>query len=124
MHRDKYNAAWGIKLAPATSAVLESRSKHPSKSKVHVPVALQRKRRSATQRLNDALTAVERLEEELDIECRWTPATSEYSSTLKYIEERKYYAAVDKLELLLIQRLGELARLNVGGVGTCLIYIT
>lgn len=41
----------------------------------------------------------------------------EYTSTLQYVADRKYYAAVDRLEFLLTQRLGEIAKLNVGGLG-------
>lgn len=90
-----------------------------------------RKRQAATQRLNLRLTAVERLESELEIVKRWEPSMPEYISAHQYVAERKYYAAVDRLEFLLTQRLAEIAKLNVGGLGMaflqslpCLLLLT
>lgn len=48
---------------------------------------------------------------------RWTPATPEYVETLLYISERRYHQALNNLQRLVTQRLFELHRLNLSGVG-------
>ncbi|KAG8708373.1 hypothetical protein FRC09_001286 [Ceratobasidium sp. 395] len=74
-------------------------------------------RQSAQYRLNNALIVVERLEAELDITECWTPGMPEYAEALKSAREQKYRAALDCLQQLLLQRLLELAHLNIGGFG-------
>jgi hypothetical protein len=58
-----------------------------------------------------------RLEEEIGIENRWTPACREYNDALTMISERKYRKALDHLERLYVQRMFELTKLGLGGVG-------
>ena len=43
--------------------------------------------------------------------------TPEYMDTLKYLHERKYQRALNKLHRLLILRMFELSRLNVAKTG-------
>ena len=50
---------------------------------------------------------------------RWTYATPEYIETLKYLRERKYHRALNKLQRLLILRMFELSKLNVAKTGEC-----
>ncbi|KAG8677995.1 hypothetical protein FRC09_020216, partial [Ceratobasidium sp. 395] len=99
---------WGA----SSSAVASGEVNSPATSD------LQRaQRQSAQYRLNNALIVVERLEAELDITERWTPGMPEYAEAHKDARERKYRAALDRLQQLLLQRLLELARLNIGGFG-------
>ncbi|KAG6835638.1 hypothetical protein H0H93_016291 [Arthromyces matolae] len=53
------------------------------------------------------------MEERMNISERWTPSTSEYIKTSKYMSERNYEKALDKLQKLVIQRLFELHKLNL-----------
>lgn len=48
---------------------------------------------------------------------RWTPDTPEYMETARYIRERQYHQALNHLQRLVIQRLFELHRLNLSGIG-------
>ncbi|KAG8752940.1 hypothetical protein FRC12_011728 [Ceratobasidium sp. 428] len=105
---EAFQKAWGA----TSSAVASGEANSPAKSD------LQRaQRQSAQYRLNNALIVVERLEAELDITERWTPGMPEYAEALKSAREQKYRAALDRLQQLLLQRLLELARLNIGGFG-------
>ncbi|KAL0063569.1 hypothetical protein AAF712_009486 [Marasmius tenuissimus] len=72
-------------------------------------------------------TALERykatLEELLDFENdhghfrQWEPSDSDYQETVKAMRSRNYCQALDKLERLVVQRLLELTKLNMSGVG-------
>ncbi|KAG9086850.1 hypothetical protein FS749_003328 [Ceratobasidium sp. UAMH 11750] len=104
-----YTKVWGVS---PHSITLQENSEPPVSSQ-----SVLRQRRSAQQRLNAVCTAVERLENELEISHRWTLKMPEYVETLQYIKERKYRSAVDRLEFLLLQRLLELLRLNIAGIG-------
>lgn len=58
-----------------------------------------------------------RLEEELDIETRWTTDSPQYQEALVLMSERQYRRALDTLELLVVQRLFELTKLGLSGTG-------
>ena len=59
-----------------------------------------------------------RFEEEHSIETRWTPSSSEYNNALIIVSERMYRKALNTLERLFVQRLLELTKLGINGVGT------
>ena len=58
-----------------------------------------------------------RIEEAYGIVERWTPMSPEYQEALITLNEQHYRRAVDSLERLIIQRLFELAKLGMSGVG-------
>jgi hypothetical protein len=58
-----------------------------------------------------------RIEEVLGIEARWTSNSPEYQDALTVLNQRKYRRALDKLERLLVQRMFELTKLGMSGVG-------
>ena len=62
------------------------------------------------------------MEVKLNIATRWGVTSPEYLSTLKYVQERKYQRALDRLQRLVIQRLFELHKLNLSGIGMSLFY--
>jgi hypothetical protein len=62
-----------------------------------------------------------RFEEEHAIEKRWTSTTQEYIDGLLLTNERRYRRAIDKLERLVVQRLLELTKLSMSGVGMSLL---
>lgn len=79
-------------------------------------------RRVAAERYNQLLHDVVQMEVNLSITTRWQPADTEYIKTIKYMSERTYQRALDKLQQLVIQRLFELNRLNLAATGMYLIY--
>lgn len=62
-----------------------------------------------------------RYEEANDIAIRWTPTMSEYEDALVVVRERKYRRALDDLERLVVQRLFEMKKLGMSGVGMLLL---
>ena len=58
-----------------------------------------------------------RFKEEHQILTRWTPDSAPYKEAEKLLAERSYRRAVDNLEHLVIQRLFELTKLGMNGVG-------
>ena len=78
---------------------------------------LETKRRYAHERYDRILHQVLELEDHMGIMKRWTPATPEYAETVRYISERRYHQALNNLQRLVTQRLFELHRLNLSGVG-------
>ncbi|TFK59155.1 hypothetical protein BDN72DRAFT_906109 [Pluteus cervinus] len=56
-------------------------------------------------------------EESKGIITRWTPTCPEWVKTSKYMIERKYHLAVDNLERLYVQRMLELTKLGLSGLG-------
>ncbi len=59
-----------------------------------------------------------RMEEELGIEERWLPGSPEYAQGIEELGCRKYRLALDHLERLVIQRMFELTKLGMSGIGT------
>ena len=51
------------------------------------------------------------------IETRWTSETKEYQLAAREHTQHKYLKAVDELERLVVQRLLEMAKLGIAGVG-------
>ena len=78
---------------------------------------LESQRRAAADRLDGLLIDVANMESRLDITQRWIPGETRYNETLKYVAERTYHRALDKLHKLVVQRLFELQKLNIAGTG-------
>lgn len=74
----------------------------------------------AYDRYTKAATAIVSLEEALKIDVRWTTASREYQDALARMAERDWRRALDKLELLMVQRMFELAKTHTFGTGTSL----
>ena len=58
-----------------------------------------------------------RYEEEHGIVNRWDESSQEYKDALNLLTKREYRRAVDNLERLVVQRLLELTKLGMNGVG-------
>lgn len=67
-----------------------------------------------------AIRAVADLETHLLLKDPWTKDTPAYKDMVKYIRQRQYHRALDKLEQLVVQWLFELSKANVVGMGTYL----
>jgi hypothetical protein len=80
---------------------------------------LETERRYARERHDKVLHQVLELEDHMGITKRWMPDTPEYAETVRYISERRYHQSLDNLQRLVTQRLFELHRLNLSGIGWC-----
>ena len=80
---------------------------------------METERRHARERHDKVLYQVLELENHMGVTKRWTPTTPEYAETVRYISERRYHRALDNLQRLVTQRLFELHRLNLSGIGQC-----
>jgi hypothetical protein len=78
---------------------------------------LETQRRYASEKVDYLIREVTAMEVKLNISARWTITSPEYLSTIKYVQERKYQRALDNLQRLVVQRLFELHRLNLSGIG-------
>jgi hypothetical protein len=82
----------------------------------------------AAERRSELLLEVVSMEVKMGIVSRWQPADTRYIETVKYMAERKYHQALDRLQKLVIQHLFELNKLNLAGTGARLyelcIYVS
>ncbi len=62
-------------------------------------------------------TLVCEFENSYGIEERWTPETQSYKDAQVLLSERRYRRALDELERLVVQRLFEMTKLGMSGVG-------
>jgi len=58
-----------------------------------------------------------RYEEQHGIATRWSESSQQYQDALSLLTEREYRRAIDNLERLIVQRLLELTKLGMNGVG-------
>lgn len=70
--------------------------------------------------INDELIE---MEEEMGIEHRWLPGSAEYREGAKVLVERRYRRAIDTLERLIVQRLFELSKLGMSGLGKSVAFL-
>ena len=78
---------------------------------------VEKRRREAREKYDNLLGDVLEMESMLGIDTRWTPADTQYQEGLKYLVERTYRRALDKVHKLVIQQLFELHKLNIAGIG-------
>ncbi|KAJ7326440.1 hypothetical protein DFH08DRAFT_916887 [Mycena albidolilacea] len=74
-------------------------------------------RRHGKEKVEKDLESVQELERQLDIADRWTPASPRWESTTVAIKRRKYRLALDALELLIVERIFELTKINRSQTG-------
>ena len=65
-----------------------------------------------------------RYEEEHHITTRWAPTSQEYLDALTVVTERKYRQAINDLERLVVQRLFEMTKLGMSGVGMSIFLLS
>lgn len=75
------------------------------------------RRRQAREAYDNLLSDVVEMETMLGVDTRWVPEDPEYQEAAKYLAERKYHRALNKVHKLVIQRLFELHKLNIAGTG-------
>lgn len=77
---------------------------------------LETRRRHANERYNQILFDVLDMELRMGTQ-RWEPSTPQYQATVKYIAERKYHRALNKVHRLVVLRLFELHKMNLSQTG-------
>jgi hypothetical protein len=82
---------------------------------------LETERRHLLERKDNILREVIEMEVKMGILRRWQPADREYLDTIKYIQMRKFYRALDELRRLIVQRLFELHKLNLSQTGMIIL---
>ncbi|PIL29500.1 hypothetical protein GSI_08308 [Ganoderma sinense ZZ0214-1] len=78
---------------------------------------LERSRRVLLERVDRLTAEAIAIESEFHVRSRWQPGDEQYMKTLEYINNRRYYRALGKVQRLVIQRLFELHRLNLAQTG-------
>ena len=76
-------------------------------------------RRHAKEKTEKDLNSVQELEALLDIQERWTTTSQKWVETTIAIKKRKYQLALDELELLIVERIFELTKMNRSETGAC-----
>jgi CRISPR/Cas system-associated exonuclease Cas4 (RecB family) len=79
-------------------------------------------RRHAKEKVEKDLESVHALEVKLDVGERWTVASLKWVATVVEIKKRKYQLALDALELLIVERIFELTKMNQSQTGSSSIY--
>ncbi|KAJ7074925.1 hypothetical protein B0H15DRAFT_792589 [Mycena belliarum] len=74
-------------------------------------------RRHGKEKVSKDLECVQELERVLEIGERWTTTSPEWVSTVVEVKKRKYQLALDELELLIVERIFELTKMNQSQTG-------
>ncbi|KAJ7143092.1 hypothetical protein C8R43DRAFT_954234 [Mycena crocata] len=74
-------------------------------------------RRRAKEKVERDQDTVEELEEILKITARWTTTSPKWLSTVVEVKKRRYQTALDALELLIVERIFELTKMNQSQTG-------
>ncbi|KAJ7730105.1 hypothetical protein DFH07DRAFT_756414 [Mycena maculata] len=74
-------------------------------------------RRHAKEKVEKDLESVQALEAVLEVAERWTLASPKWAATVVEIKRRKYQLALDALELLIVERIFELTKMNQSQTG-------
>ncbi|KAJ7131812.1 hypothetical protein C8R43DRAFT_895516, partial [Mycena crocata] len=74
-------------------------------------------RRHAKEKVTKDLDSVHELEDMLQIVERWTTASPKWWATVEAIKKQKYQLALDGLELLIVERIFELTKMNRSQTG-------
>lgn len=88
---------------------------------VSATLRMETRRRVARERCDNLLHDIVEMEARLCITQRWAPGDPIYIETMKYIAERNYHRAVDRVHELVVKRLFELQKLNIAGTGKLFI---
>jgi hypothetical protein len=69
------------------------------------------------------MNRADEIERQLKIEERWSAEDPHYLEALKYIDNRTFINAVERLEGLVVQRLFELSKANLAATGVLYIQL-
>jgi hypothetical protein len=78
---------------------------------------IETQRRHAMEVHSKTLAAIHDLEIRLGIATRWRPGDAEWVAATKMLGKRRYQRALDELEGLVVARMFELSKVNMGDTG-------
>jgi len=78
---------------------------------------LESARRAAMDKMMVAIDAVHDLEVKLNIKQTWTEDDPEYQDAAWYLQHRDFHHALDCVQQLVVQRLFEMSKANIAGIG-------
>ena len=84
---------------------------------------LESARRAATDGLLVSIRAIEDLEGKLNIGQSWTEDDPAYQEAERYLRRRDFHRALDKVQQLVVQRLFEMSKANIAGMGNVILSI-
>ncbi|KAJ7662365.1 hypothetical protein B0H17DRAFT_901797, partial [Mycena rosella] len=64
---------------------------------------------------NRDMEAVHEMEAKLGVNSTWTTESPEYKAAVKAVKEKKFNDALNKLKLLIVERIFELTKINSNG---------
>jgi hypothetical protein len=73
--------------------------------------------RHAAEVVAQHLASVQDLEEKLNVDVRWTMESPEWIAAVKLLKEKRFSDALNALELLIVQRIFELTKINRSQTG-------
>ncbi|KAH0833454.1 hypothetical protein J3R83DRAFT_12573 [Lanmaoa asiatica] len=94
-----------------------STSNHTYSTNLSQTRKLETARRHATERFNVLLADVAAMELKMGITRTWEPTDEPYVETMKYIRQQQYHCALRDLQRLVVLRLMELHKMNLGQAG-------
>ncbi|KAJ7206125.1 hypothetical protein GGX14DRAFT_535569 [Mycena pura] len=104
------------KLGTIRTAIRNSRDQdslcNPSKA-----ASDKRSMKHAEEIVRRDLEAVQALENQLDIDERWSPTSPGWISAIKLLKEKKFFNALDSLEELIVQQIFEMTKINQSQTG-------
>ncbi|KAF8202827.1 hypothetical protein K438DRAFT_2102387, partial [Mycena galopus ATCC 62051] len=106
-----FRAKYSVVAAEARKAQGDDGTYMPGVSKAELA------RRHAKEKMDRDLEAVHELEEKLEISGRWTPESPKWAVTVAEIKQKKYQKALDAVELLVVERIFELTKINQSQTG-------
>lgn len=113
---EQQRSSMAVRFVPVTTPASNTREYEANSLTTHRAEARRLHAIEEHRRLDIEIRELELL---MGVESRWTPATQQYIDAVKYLKERKYRRALDKLQGLVIQRLFELHKLNLSRTGEC-----
>ncbi|EIW83897.1 hypothetical protein CONPUDRAFT_150945 [Coniophora puteana RWD-64-598 SS2] len=117
-HKGSYTDAIPDGYEPAPVAFVNLKAHWSDKD---TSLSQTRKLETAMRRSRDRVDALDRditdIEIKMGIARRWEPFDEDYIHAVEYVNKRKYHCALNKLQRLVVLRLLELHKLNLGRVG-------
>ncbi|KAJ6463862.1 hypothetical protein DFH09DRAFT_1267388 [Mycena vulgaris] len=110
-HRNFSRAKYAVVAAEARRASADDGTYEPGVPKTELA------RRQARERMEKDLESVLELEASLEIVERWTTASPKWVATVAAVKKQKYQLALDALELLIVERIFELTKVNRSQTG-------
>jgi hypothetical protein len=109
--KSTFRAKYQVLSGAAKNARRDDAPYTPGVSKAEVA------RRHGKEKMDKDLEIVQELEDRLEISDRWTVDSPQWAPTVLELKKRKYRQALDAMELLIVERIFELTKMNQSQTG-------